>query len=224
MSGSTDLEAFVVSAAELAVQRAFERTLVPSVQHGIITVADTSTWIHQVQLDGQADSTFVHDVQHTGAAVGDRVTVLFAPPHQAYILGMPKPSTWQTYTPTFTNVTIGSGGIPGISGGRFYRDGSRVDFRAFFILGSAGDVTNRIIVSLPVTPANGITEAAVTAWATNDTGTVRYAGVGTIDSTEQEASRFVDSPTNNGWNATQPFDWLPGYQFYCAGTYEAFNG
>jgi hypothetical protein len=55
-----------------------------------------------VTVDGDVDPTPVHDITHLGAPAGTRVTVLFAPPHQALMIGLPQHESW---------FLVGSGGI-----------------------------------------------------------------------------------------------------------------
>jgi hypothetical protein len=81
------------SAAEAAVQRALSQGLTLSVRHGTVAVVNTTSWIHQVLLDGDNFNVQAHDVSACGAFVGARVTVLFAPPHQALILSAHRTQT-----------------------------------------------------------------------------------------------------------------------------------
>lgn len=81
-------------AADLAVQRALSATIVPIIQHGVVVDIDLNLYIHDVQMDGDTETIMVHDVTEFGVTVGQRVTVLFAPPHQAMIVGTPIHDTW----------------------------------------------------------------------------------------------------------------------------------
>lgn len=81
-------------AAEAAVQKSIAATIQPVFQHGIVTDVDVDTYIHLVQMDGDTDSIPVHDITHLGPALGTKVTVLFAPPHQAMVIGQPIHDPW----------------------------------------------------------------------------------------------------------------------------------
>lgn len=81
-------------AADLAVQRALSATIVPIIRHGVVVDIDLNLYIHDVQMDGDTETIKVHDITLLGVPIGGRVTVLFAPPHQAMIIGMPIHDTW----------------------------------------------------------------------------------------------------------------------------------
>lgn len=87
-TNSADLVRLIETAAEAAVQRALFTTITPVVRHGILTDHDSFSNIHLVQMDGDTASVPCHDVT-TGyrIPIGAKVTVLFAPPHQAFIIG-----------------------------------------------------------------------------------------------------------------------------------------
>lgn len=84
-----DMLSLIQVAAEAAVQRSLVQTLVPVIRHGVlIEPAAYGPRIHEVQMDGDTSSIAVHDIT-TGPIfeVGTRITVLFAPPHQAMAIG-----------------------------------------------------------------------------------------------------------------------------------------
>lgn len=63
---------------------------------------------------------------------------------------------WTAYTPTWTNVTLGTGGV---SAGGYMKIGKLVHFYAKVDLGTGGAVTGAVTVSFPVAaadPLNGI--------------------------------------------------------------------
>lgn len=79
--------------AEVAVQRALTRIVQPIIRHGTcVEPSIASPGIHEILVDGDSESIACHDV--TGGinmGPGTRVTILFAPPHQALIVGMVDP-------------------------------------------------------------------------------------------------------------------------------------
>lgn len=89
---STDLVSMIETAAEAAVQRSFQNAITPVIRHGVLVDHDAFNSIHKVQMDGDTSSVPCHDVT-TGyrIPIGTKVTVLFAPPHQAFIVGMVVP-------------------------------------------------------------------------------------------------------------------------------------
>lgn len=83
------------TAAQVAVQRALTNTNMPTIRHGTVVRVDYGVFIHEVQLDEPGGvSIRAHDVTILGVGLGDRVTVLFAPPHQALIIGSPVHDAW----------------------------------------------------------------------------------------------------------------------------------
>lgn len=89
-----NLVSIIETAAEAAVQRSILGTISASYLTGTVTDVDFDTFIHSVQMDGDTSAIPVHDITHLGVNVGERVTVLFAPPHQAMIIGQPIHDTW----------------------------------------------------------------------------------------------------------------------------------
>lgn len=85
--------AIIEHAAEVAVQRALTRIVQPIIRHGTcVEPSIASPGIHEILVDGDSESIACHDV--TGGinmGAGARVTILFAPPHQALIIGMVDP-------------------------------------------------------------------------------------------------------------------------------------
>lgn len=75
-------------AVEVAVQRVQRSLVMPSFLFGSVTELDTSgPAIHEVLLDGNDDEVAAMNVSGLSLAVGDRVAVAFAPPHQLWIIG-----------------------------------------------------------------------------------------------------------------------------------------
>lgn len=82
------------TAAQVAVQRAITNTPTTIVRHATVIETDIGTFIHAVQLDADGVTIRAHDITHNGVSIGDRVTVVFAPPHQALIIGSPIHDPW----------------------------------------------------------------------------------------------------------------------------------
>lgn len=82
------------TAAQVAVQRALDTTSTATVRHGTIITVDFGLFIHEVMLDADGIAIRAHDITDLAVQVGMRVTVLFAPPHQALIIGAPAHDPW----------------------------------------------------------------------------------------------------------------------------------
>jgi len=82
------------TAAQLAVQRALTSTQQTVFRHGTVIELNIDTYAHFIQLDADGITIQAHDTTHLGVNVGDRVTVIFTPPHQALIVGAPRHDPW----------------------------------------------------------------------------------------------------------------------------------
>lgn len=127
----------------------------------------------------------------------------------------------QPWTPSWTNVVLGSGAT---NVGRYWKIGREVNFVAHLILGTGGDVTSNLFLSwagqLPDAHSDfGANNMPVaTAWA--DSANNRFGGVGIMsDGNNQRVGRFVSDGTNIAWDATQPFNWASGASISVAGKY-----
>jgi hypothetical protein len=117
---------------------------------------------------------------------------------------------WTDYTPTFQNVTLGTGGIVY---GRYSRMGKTVVGVAGFRLGTSGNVTGQINMSLPSsadfsgTNFVGHAEWLGAARGSDVSASQRWAAVGRI--TDGDAGNLVQFATAGvgGWDANTPFDW-----------------
>lgn len=85
------------SAAQVAVQRALTQTTAPTVRHGTVVTVDNGLFVHEVLMDADTIANVTiraHDITYMGVSKGQRVSVLFAPPHQALIIGSPVHDYW----------------------------------------------------------------------------------------------------------------------------------
>jgi hypothetical protein len=162
------------TAAQVAVQRSLTATPTATVRHGTIVAVDYGTFIHELQLDEPGNVTIrAHDVTDVGVGIGDRVTVLFAPPHQALIIGSPVHDHWHligtnreiVFTPGWGNNSLSgaldSGTYPQVM---YRRDGTLVHLR-----GSAENFSSgtNIIFIMPegYRPRNDLLLPALTSFA-----------------------------------------------------------
>jgi hypothetical protein len=132
---------------------------------------------------------------------------------------------WATWTPTWTNITVGNGTVTA----RYTQIGKSVFFFLELVFGSTTAITAGYpSVSIPISPkisdsnAGGITTARYlqtgTAWfhgipALSGSGAATIS-LGCMDVT----GSFV---TETGISATAPFTWATGHKLFVQGFYEA---
>jgi hypothetical protein len=151
----------IEAAADAAVQRALFQTLVPVYRQGTVVASNPWQWIHQVLMDGDSDPILVHDISANGAFTGARVTVLFAPPHQPWIISVFRSQTgFQTWPvqwscPAGTNPVLNNG----ILLGSYQRSGQSCDINLVLACGSTTTGgTNFWRFSLPFPAADDVSE------------------------------------------------------------------
>lgn len=130
-------------------------------------------------------------------------------------------NVWTTFTPSFTNVTLGTGGS---SSGAYIKLGRLAIVKFGFEIGtSGGNVTGRIIWVPPAAVAilTGGIKACTFVWATD--GSNRWGGTGIQFGSENGASRFASDNDFDGWDSTIPFNWAAGDQLYGMGIYETIT-
>jgi hypothetical protein len=124
-------------------------------------------------------------------------------------------STGTDYTPTLSNMSLGSGGI---NDGRYRRVGRSIVADGFVKIGSGGNVTGRIGVSLPVAAANLSADYASDFFfhgagrATDDSAGTAYGGVGIIGVSDAgtfdvNTLDFIATAGGAAWSGTVPFNW-----------------
>jgi len=126
-----------------------------------------------------------------------------------------------SYTPSLTNVTLGTGGV---SFGRYSVIGKVVSWAAGFRLGTGGNVTGLISIGLPTDyPAATTADVGFVVGAWADTGS-RWAGAGIIvgagSPNTETAGRVVNAGIVIGWDATSPEDWASTDYLAMTGWYE----
>jgi hypothetical protein len=124
-----------------------------------------------------------------------------------------KITPWTDYVPTLTNVTLGTGGI---KYGRYWRVGKTVVGIAGFRLGTGGNVTGSVTITLPSTAAFIGTDMVGNAeWLAGGRASVsgasgRFAGIGRVTDGAPTVITQVATGGSGGWDATYPFDWTSG--------------
>lgn len=127
------------------------------------------------------------------------------------------------YTPTLTGITLGTGGV---NVARYRRSGmGTIIVDGMLILGTGGDVTTRIALSIPVN-ARDLSSIYTTheffyhgaARASDVSVPQVFGGVGVIGTLAGSFSNtifdFIATAGNAiGWTTTVPFDWTTGDKF-----------
>jgi hypothetical protein len=129
--------------------------------------------------------------------------------------------SWTTFTPSWGNFVLGSGGT---NVGSYMRLGRLVIAKATFVLGSSGNVTGLLSWVPPAAVPlknTGDNYASAFAWANVGTGNLRYGGIGITVPTEGTIARFASNADNVGWQATIPADWQAGNQMNMLAIYES---
>lgn len=126
---------------------------------------------------------------------------------------------WTTFTPTWSNVTLGSGSA---TYGRYRRSGNIVEFQAGVKLGTGGSVTGVISMTGPLSLA-GISGFAIggmgSAVALDLSAGARYPGGFYASSGTTWVSRLFESG-DVGWDADEPFTWEPNDELHVWATIE----
>jgi len=128
---------------------------------------------------------------------------------------------WSSFAPTFTSLTIGSGGS---TTGQYVKLG-RIAITSFgFVLGTSGFSVPGLLEWVPpaaVAIDTSSTAAVSFAWANNTN--IRYGGVGIHISGETRIARWASDASNIGWGSAGggiPFTWGASDQFQGMAIYE----
>jgi hypothetical protein len=128
---------------------------------------------------------------------------------------------WTSYTPTFTNFTLGNGTI---TLAKYAKLGKIVTVKLLVTLGSTSSVSGRIGISLPVTATSDNTDRAVSVCGLL-AGGVSATGFAAIGSTTRlDLYALLASGTyvsNTNISSTIPGTWTTGNTFSTVFTYEA---
>lgn len=138
--------------------------------------------------------------------------------------------TWSAWSPTLTNIAIGTGGNAGTTA-RYIQIGDTVHCTVAIVLGTSGASVSGIpTISLPVTAAalpTGVTRLPRGTCILGDAGTAAYAGM--VESTSTTNARFMyhsafgasSAAINASTSSTVPFTWTAGDWITAEFTYEA---
>ena len=134
-----------------------------------------------------------------------------------------------SYTPTLTNVAVGTGGNAETTG-KYVKAGRLVVFRVKLVLGTSGASVSGVIgISLPFTaagPAAGYNETASFNGIFLDVGAALYPTLA-IQETNDRINLFPINAAGTfatlgaATSSTVPFTWAAGDQIHLSGVYEA---
>jgi hypothetical protein len=126
---------------------------------------------------------------------------------------------WTTWTPSWTNVTVGNGTVAA----RYQQIGKTVNYYLSFTMGSTSSVTGRIIWTLPLTPnqsfAGGLGYGVIV-----DSGVGGFvAGLGGWSATQAYLAGGNATGTyvsESATSATVPMTWAVNDFFFVNGSFE----
>lgn len=125
---------------------------------------------------------------------------------------------WTTFTPTWTNVTVGNGTVVA----RYTRVGKTIRFYLSLTFGGTTAVTGSAIVSLPATMHASMNDTdyalGVCSFRDSSAGQI-YWGRGLVTSSTTIAL-FDNGATPANVTSTTPFTWATGDTLFVSGEYE----
>lgn len=139
---------------------------------------------------------------------------------KALIAGTGSGWPWQSYSPTWTNLTVGNGTV----NASYIQTGKTVTFKVYLLWGSTTSVAGSVQVTLPVTSVaidgSGRSMGQVTLL---DLSNFWQGPLMFIDTTHVVLRWFAVSGTgivSTNLSSTSPNTWTTSHQWHCWGTYE----
>jgi len=148
-------------------------------------------------------------------AVGANNTVLIADSAEA--TGLKWGGGWTTWTPTYTNLTVGNGTVTA----RYQQVGKTINFKFVFVLGTTSSIGTTPTISMPVTP---LSYNALFTTYISENGVASYTGMSDSFAGVFYPMAQVTSGAYLSWSylqATVPFTWGNTDSFGIIGSYEA---
>lgn len=132
---------------------------------------------------------------------------------------------WQSWTPTWTNLTVGNGTVTA----RYIQIGKTVFYRVFLLWGNTTSISGSVEFSLPVTaasyPSNSSSFAVIGEARLEDNGTAAFFGI--VDLFSSTTGRVLATNTAStyagvtGLSSTVPMTWTTNDVLQAEGCYEA---
>ena len=128
----------------------------------------------------------------------------------------PTGSTWTTWSPTYTGLTVGNGTITA----RYNTNNNVVYFQWKLVFGSTSSISGDVTVSLPLTAntSNSLAQVSIL-----DEFVAYYVGIGLVGTTSVLARVTTAGGTyvgNASLSSTVPMTWNSGDSMVVAGFYE----
>lgn len=120
-------------------------------------------------------------------------------------------SAWSTWSPTWTNLTVGNGTVSA----RYKQVGNLVVARLAFTLGSTSAVSGSVAATLPAAAQEAVLSPLGNA-VFRDTGTETYVGVVHVHSSDTSKCEIQVKDTSGTYakrallSSTVPFTWTTG--------------
>jgi len=142
---------------------------------------------------------------------------------QMFVNGVDQLGAWQSWTPTWTNFTLGNGTLTA----KYAQIGKTIFYRFYVTLGSTSSVSGGIIFTLPTTSsASYIAQVPIGSGLSGlSTGsgymTMTVSWASSTTATIGPLSTNSTYSTLSGTSSTIPFTWTSGSFLTAEGTYEA---
>lgn len=122
-----------------------------------------------------------------------------------------------TWTPTWTNLTVGNGTVTA----RWTRAGRTIFVDVRLVWGSTTSASGSIQVDLPVNATTNPRHIGVAHYF--DNGTRHFVGAALLGRQAADNAEFIHTESGNAGtvNATNPFTWTTGDELSFSATYEA---
>lgn len=183
---------------------------------GAAALRTTGSWTVDTNLAVTGTTTASGTLTTNGAAnVGGALTVTGTATACGSLAGWG--GTWSSYTPTLTNVTLGTGST---TVARYFQLGKLVFVQIQIILGTGGDVTGNIAISLPVTARATQPVLWGMGVALDDSAGTGQRAVG-IQAASTTTINMVNPLTGGTVGTTNPHDWAVNDQLRLSFFYEA---
>lgn len=182
-----------------------------------IDAADYNTPINTIvdEINGSLDnSNLASDAAIAGSKIADGAITNAKLSTTTGELG----GAWQSWTPSFTNFTLGNGSVTA----KYFKVGKFVKYNVTIILGSTSSVSSGMTMSLPVTSISYATTFPIGRGVYLDNGTATYQALNRVDDTNNITFFYwAGAGTGSGVSNTGPFTWTTNDAMYLQGEYEA---
>lgn len=169
-----------------------------------------------------ANNGSVYGIAITGSAIQSSAAfadAIILP--KALVTGTGSTWVWQSWTPTWTNLTIGNGTL---NYAKYVQVGKTINFRVKFTFGSTTVITGQIGLSLPTnlnSDYTSVTDTVTTNGQLNDASSLRWLPWVTWGSSSRADIYYLNASDNlTATSSTAPFTWTTSDQIMLAGQYE----